>query len=78
MVYCQDTKGFSAYNSARSTGAFHNIKVDRSVIGSINTGEVKRIDVAMSHIGAYGNEELVKALKEFTEAVINETGPMKR
>lgn len=52
---------------------FHNIKVDRSVVGSINTGEVKRIDVAMSHIKTSGNEELVKALKEFTEAVIAET-----
>jgi len=52
---------------------FHNIKVDQSVIGSINTGEVQRIDVAMSHIKTSGNEELVKALKEFTEAVIAET-----
>jgi len=52
---------------------FHNIKVDQSVIGSINMGEVQRIDVAMSHIKTSGNEELVKALKEFTEAVIAET-----
>jgi len=52
---------------------FHNIKVDQSVIGSINTGEVQRIDVAMSHIKTSGNEEFVKALKEFTEAVITET-----
>jgi len=52
---------------------FHNIKVDRSVIGSINTGEVKHIDVCMSHIKTSGNEELVKALKDFTEAVISET-----
>lgn len=52
---------------------FHNIKVDRSVVGSINTGEVQRIYVAMSHIKNSGNEGLVKALKEFTEAVIAET-----
>jgi len=52
---------------------FHNIKVDQSVVGSINTGEVQRIDIAMSHIKIAGNEELVKALKEFTEAVIAET-----
>jgi len=25
---------------------FHNIKVERSVVGAINTGEVQRIDVA--------------------------------
>lgn len=52
---------------------FHNIQVDRSVVGSINTGEVQRIDIAMSHIKTSGNEKLVKALKEFTEAVIAET-----
>jgi len=52
---------------------FHNIKVDQSVIGSINTGDVQRIDVAMNHIKTSGNEKLVKALKEFTEAVIAET-----
>ncbi len=52
---------------------FHNIKVGHSVVGSINTGEVKRIDVAISNIKTSGNEKLVKALKEFTEAVISET-----
>jgi len=52
---------------------FHNIKVDQSVVGSINTGEVQRINVAMDHIKTSGNQELVKALEEFTEAVINET-----
>ncbi len=52
---------------------FHNIKVDQSIIGSINTGEAKRIDVYMGHIKTSGNEELVKALKDFTEAVISET-----
>ncbi len=52
---------------------FHNIKVDQSIIGSINTGEAKRIDVYMGHIKTSGNEELVKALKDFTEAFISET-----
>jgi len=52
---------------------FHNIKVDQSVIGSINTGEAKRIDVCISHIKTSGNKELVKALKDFTEAIIAET-----
>jgi len=52
---------------------FHNIKVDQSVVGSINTGEVQRIDVAMDRIKISGNEELVKILKKFTEAVIAET-----
>jgi hypothetical protein len=51
---------------------FHNINVDRSVVGSINTGEVQQIDVAIEHVRASGDEGLVEALKEFTEAVIAE------
>ena len=43
-----------------------------SVIGAINTGEVKRIDVTMDYIKTSGNNELAQALKEFTQAVIDE------
>jgi len=56
-----------------STLIFNNINVDRSVIGAINTAEVKQIDITMSKIKNSGNEELTKAVKEFTEAVISET-----
>lgn len=56
-----------------STLIFNNIKVDRSVIGAINTAEVKQIDIAMSEIKNSGNEELAKAVKEFTEAFISES-----
>lgn len=55
-----------------STLIFNNINVDRSVVGAINTAEVKQIDIAMSKIKNSGNEELAKAVKEFTEAVISE------
>lgn len=48
----------------------HNIKIDNSVVGAINTGEVKRIDVALSHIKIEGNAPLQQALSSFTEAVI--------
>ncbi len=51
---------------------FNNINVDRSVIGSINTGKVRQIDVTISEIKNSGNEELTKAIKEFIEAVISE------
>lgn len=51
---------------------FHNIKVDNSVVGSINTGNVQNIDVTMSQIKAAGDKQLVQSLKAFTEAVINE------
>jgi len=56
-----------------STLIFNNINVDRSVIGAINTAEVKQIDIAMSKIKNSGNEEFAKAVKEFTEAVISES-----
>lgn len=52
---------------------FNNISVDRSVIGAINTARVKQIDITMSKIKNSGDEELTKAIKEFTEAVISET-----
>jgi hypothetical protein len=51
---------------------FNNIKVDSSVIGSINTGQVKQIDISMDNIKAGGNAPLVDSLKKFTEAVISE------
>jgi len=56
-----------------STLIFNNINVDRSVIGAINTAEVKQIDITMSKIKNSGNEELTKAVKKFTETVISET-----
>src|SRR5208283_3378744 len=37
---------------------FNNIRVDRSVVGAINTAEVQKIDVALSHIRIGGSEEL--------------------
>lgn len=51
---------------------FSNIRVDNSVVGSINTGQVKQIDVAMDNIKNGGNEELANSLKTFTEAILAE------
>jgi len=51
---------------------YNNINVNRSIIGSINTGDVKKIDVAIDNIKYGGDEELANSLKNFTEAVINE------
>jgi hypothetical protein len=50
---------------------YNTINVDNSVIGSINTGKVKQIEVAMNHINNLGNEELASALKELTEKIIS-------
>lgn len=50
-----------------------SINFDRSVVGAINTGNVKNMEVALNNIHAQnGNAELEKALKEFTEAVLHE------
>ena len=49
---------------------FHNIKVDRSVVGSINTGNVERIEVSLDHINQSGEEHFGSALAAFTRDVI--------
>ncbi len=50
----------------------NNIKVDNSVVGSINTGNVQTIDVSITYLKDAGNEAVSKALKELTEAIANE------
>lgn len=51
---------------------YNNIQVDRSVVGSINTAQVARIDVAMKNIQNAGDKEVTKAIKELTEAILND------
>lgn len=51
----------------------HNIKVSDSVIGSVNSGDVEKIDVAMTTIQRSGNTEVADALKSLTEAVLENT-----
>lgn len=57
----------------RGPVTFNNISVNSSVVGAINTGEVQKIDVALSQIGELGNPELQNALARFTEAIIAST-----
>lgn len=52
---------------------FHNIKVDRSVIGAINTGVIHSLDVAMTNIRAGGDEQVADSLRRMTEALIQST-----
>jgi len=52
---------------------FNHIKVSNSVVGSINTGNIKSIEIAMSDIKNRGDEEVYQVLKEFTEAIITES-----
>lgn len=52
---------------------FHNINVQGGVIGAINTGNVKAIDVVIGSLNQKGNPNLGIALKELTEAVLKST-----
>ncbi len=49
----------------------NNIHVANSVVGSINTGEIGKLDLVMSHMRVAGQKELANALQEFTQAVID-------
>jgi hypothetical protein len=52
---------------------FHSINVDRSVVGAINTGNVKKMEVALNNVHVQNeNPELETALKKFTEDVLRE------
>jgi hypothetical protein len=48
----------------------HNIKVDNSVIGSINTGQIRDLNVALDHVQNAGAPDLASALQQLTEAVL--------
>ena len=50
---------------------FNNINVDRSTIGVINTGNVKKLDVAIGHMQSGDHSELAEGLRKLTEAVLN-------
>lgn len=52
---------------------FHSIKVDRSVVGAINTGNVKKMEVALNNIHLTNQSpELEQHLKQFAEEVLAE------
>jgi len=50
----------------------NNINVNQSVVGSINTGNIGQIDVALTNIKNGGAEGTAEIIKEFTEAVLAE------
>lgn len=49
----------------------NNIKIDNSVVGSINTGNVQSIDVSVTVLKEAGNGKISDALKALAEAVAN-------
>jgi len=50
----------------------NNIKVDNSIVGSINTGAVQAIDVSITVLRNAGSEELSNGLKKLTEVIAND------
>jgi hypothetical protein len=55
------------------TGNIHSgdvISIDRSVVGSVNTGNINNLEVVMNDINSAGNIELVKLIKEFIEQIL--------
>jgi hypothetical protein len=51
----------------------NNIKVDNSVVGTINTGNVETIDVSITYLKEAGNEQISAALKTLAEVIANAT-----
>ena len=49
----------------------NNIKLDNSVVGAINTGTVKSIDVNLTHLHNAGNDRAGDALAKLTEAILS-------
>lgn len=52
----------------------NNIKLDNSVVGAINTGTVKTIDVNLTHLHNAGNDRAGDALAKLTEAILSAEG----
>jgi hypothetical protein len=50
---------------------FNNFKIDRSVVGAINTGRAHKMDVSLSNINTPESAELHDALASFTQSVMN-------
>ena len=50
--------------------SYHNIKVDRSVIGTINTGTVQEIISNLNHIQLGTDAKVGEALATFTQSVL--------
>ena len=51
----------------------NNIRVDNSVVGSINTSNVQAIDVSLTNLHNAGNDKARDALKALTEAILGDT-----
>ncbi len=59
--------------SAITVGAmtFHNVRVDNSVVGAINTGQVHKLDVALNQVRVGGDPAVAEALQKMIQAVLD-------
>lgn len=56
-------------NAGQNT--FNNIRVSDSVVGTINTGNVEKLDSRVSAMQGENRHELANAIQQLTEAIIN-------
>ncbi|MDE0426157.1 MAG: hypothetical protein OXN25_14965 [Candidatus Poribacteria bacterium] len=52
---------------------YHNIRVDNSVVGTINTGNIGKLDVNMHAMRAENKRELADILQQLTQAILDAT-----
>ncbi len=55
--------------SSGDTLTFNNINVDRSTIGTINTGFISNLDTSITLMQSSGEDKLADAVKELTQAI---------
>jgi hypothetical protein len=53
------------------TPSVNTIHIDRSVVGSVNTGTIEKLDVTLSNAQIEGGAELADAMRQFAEAVLS-------
>jgi hypothetical protein len=55
------------------TGAMtlNNINVRDSVVGAVNTGQIKRLDLAMTNVRVAGDRRVAEGLKQLTQAILD-------
>jgi hypothetical protein len=59
-------------NIATAPVALNNIKIDRSAVGTINTGNVQTINASMTTLRDAGRDDVGAALGALTEAIMGE------
>ena len=56
-------------NTGQTT--YNNIRVDNSVVGAINTGNIKQLDIMMSAMKGENNQELADVLQKLIQAILD-------